>query len=123
MDSKKEERVEFVSPWVVVATGENGEPVVGEVKGREGFKGGMMHSSEYRSGKGFEEKKVLVVGCGNSGMEICLDLCEHGALPYMSVRSGVSFFLFPPNLALAIPISHIPTTESNSKKMFFLRYN
>lgn len=82
--------VEFVSAWVVVATGENAEIVVPEVKGREGFKGGLMHSSEYKSGREYKGKKVLVVGCGNSGMEMCLDLCEHGALPFMSVRGGVS---------------------------------
>lgn len=82
--------VEFVSRWVVVATGENAEAKVPELKGRGGFKGGLVHSSEYRSGKEYEGKKVVVVGCGNSGMEMCLDLVEHGALPFLSVRSGVS---------------------------------
>jgi len=32
---------------------------------------------------------VLVVGCGNSGMEVCLDLCDHNALPSMVVRDAV----------------------------------
>jgi cation diffusion facilitator CzcD-associated flavoprotein CzcO len=60
------------------------------VKGRERFAGEMLHSSEYKSGERFKGKRVLVVGCGNSGMEVCLDLCEHGANPFISVRSGVS---------------------------------
>uniref|UniRef100_A0A6V7QS23 Flavin-containing monooxygenase n=1 Tax=Ananas comosus var. bracteatus TaxID=296719 RepID=A0A6V7QS23_ANACO len=81
--------VEYVAPWVVVATGENAEAVVPETKGRELFTGRVVHSSEYRSGEEYSGGKVLVVGCGNSGMEICLDLCEHGAMPFMSVRSGV----------------------------------
>ncbi|KAK6164323.1 hypothetical protein DH2020_001187 [Rehmannia glutinosa] len=34
-------------------------------------------------------KKVLVVGCGNSGMEVSLDLCNHEAKPAMVVRSSV----------------------------------
>ncbi|KAK9087683.1 hypothetical protein Syun_030077 [Stephania yunnanensis] len=34
-------------------------------------------------------KRVLVVGCGNSGMELSLDLCNHNALPSMVVRSSV----------------------------------
>ncbi|XP_073100816.1 indole-3-pyruvate monooxygenase YUCCA8 isoform X2 [Elaeis guineensis] len=83
------EVVEYVSPWLVVATGENAEPVVPKLKGREEFKGSMLHSSEYKSGKEYKGKRVLVVGCGNSGMDLCLDLCEHGAMPFMSVRSAV----------------------------------
>ncbi|KAL0925838.1 hypothetical protein M5K25_004209 [Dendrobium thyrsiflorum] len=85
----REEVVEFVSPWLVVATGENAEPVVPEMKGREAFKGRVLHSSEYRNGVECKGKRVLVVGCGNSGMEMCLDLYEHGAMPFLSVRSGV----------------------------------
>lgn len=82
--------MEYVSPWLVVATGENAEPVMPKLKGREEFKGSVLHSSEYKSGKEYKGKRVLVVGCGNSGMDLCLDLCEHGAIPFMSVRSGVS---------------------------------
>ncbi|CAD5174044.1 unnamed protein product [Musa acuminata subsp. malaccensis] len=88
-DLSDPEVVEFLSPWLVVATGENAEPVVPEIKGAEGFEGSLLHSSEYKSGVEYEGKRVLVVGCGNSGMEICVDLCEHGAMPFMSVRSGV----------------------------------
>jgi indole-3-pyruvate monooxygenase len=84
----------YVSRWIIVATGENSEPVMPVMKGRERFKGDAFHSSEYRNGEHYKGKKVLVAGCGNSGMEICLDLFEHGALPFMSVRSGVSCSLF-----------------------------
>ncbi|KAL6902395.1 hypothetical protein ACP4OV_005271 [Aristida adscensionis] len=83
------EVTEYASPWLVVASGENAEVVVPKVKGRERFAGEVLHSSEYRSGERFKGRRVLVVGCGNSGMEMCLDLCEHGAMPFMSVRSGV----------------------------------
>ncbi|KAF8667840.1 hypothetical protein HU200_052588 [Digitaria exilis] len=80
---------EYASPWLVVASGENAEVVVPKVKGKERFAGETLHSSAYRSGERFKGMRVLVVGCGNSGMEMCLDLCEHGAMPFMSVRSGV----------------------------------
>ncbi|KAG8073570.1 hypothetical protein GUJ93_ZPchr0006g43258 [Zizania palustris] len=80
---------EYASPWLVVASGENTEVVMPKVKGRDRIAGEALHSSEYRSGERFRGKRVLVVGCGNSGMEMCLDLCEHGAMPFMSVRSGV----------------------------------
>ncbi|KAK8982380.1 hypothetical protein V6N11_037551 [Hibiscus sabdariffa] len=41
------------------------------------------------SGEKFKGQKVLVVGCGNSGMELSLDLCNHNASPSMVVRSSV----------------------------------
>ncbi|XP_039003806.1 probable indole-3-pyruvate monooxygenase YUCCA5 [Hibiscus syriacus] len=40
-------------------------------------------------GKNSRDKKVLVVGCGNSGMELSLDLCTQDASPSMVVRSSV----------------------------------
>ncbi|KAL2929221.1 Indole-3-pyruvate monooxygenase YUCCA2 [Bienertia sinuspersici] len=85
----KKEVVEYVCQWLVVATGENAEAYVPHFEGREEFKGKMIHTSEYKSGDEFSGKKVLVVGCGNSGMEICLDLCNHNAYPSLVVRESV----------------------------------
>lgn len=79
--------------WLVVATGENAEPVVPEIEGSGRFKGQLMHSSDYRSGESYADKRVLVVGCGNSGMEVSLDLCNHNARASMVVRDTVRNFL------------------------------
>ncbi|GAB4837324.1 Indole-3-pyruvate monooxygenase YUCCA6 [Ancistrocladus abbreviatus] len=81
--------VEYVSRWLVVATGENAEVVVPEMEGVEEFGGEIVHTSGYKSGEVFRGKKVLVVGCGNSGMEVCLDLCHHNAMPSIVVRDTV----------------------------------
>ncbi|KAL4591018.1 hypothetical protein LXL04_003966 [Taraxacum kok-saghyz] len=81
--------VEYICRWLVVATGENAEKVVPEFAGLDEFSGHVMHACDYRSGEGFQGKKVLVVGCGNSGMEVSLDLCQHHAFPSMVVRSSV----------------------------------
>nr|KYP70767.1 Putative dimethylaniline monooxygenase [N-oxide-forming] 6 [Cajanus cajan] len=75
--------------WLVVATGENAECVVPEIEGLTEFKGDVIHACDYKSGEPFKGKKVLVVGCGNSGMELSLDLCNHHASPSMVVRSSV----------------------------------
>ncbi|KAJ6814818.1 indole-3-pyruvate monooxygenase YUCCA2-like isoform X1 [Iris pallida] len=77
---------EFVSRWLVVATGENSEPVVPEIQGMSEFKGRVLHTSCYKNGSEFGGERVLVVGCGNSGMEICLDLCNNRAQPSIVVR-------------------------------------
>lgn len=76
----------------MVATGENADPIMPELSGVEAFSQGkkkVVHSAEYKTGEDYRGKKVLVIGCGNSGMEVCFDLCEHGALPFMAVRSCV----------------------------------
>ncbi|KAL1834661.1 hypothetical protein ACET3Z_004312 [Daucus carota] len=85
----EERRSEFVCRWLVVATGENAEAVVPEIRGMEEFSGEIVHTSCYKSGDAFGGKKVLVVGCGNSGMEVCLDLCNHNATPSLVVRDAV----------------------------------
>ncbi|KAL8048328.1 hypothetical protein ABFX02_07G056900 [Erythranthe guttata] len=87
---ESETETEYICRWVVVASGENAEKVVPEFDGlREEFAGGVVHACDYKSGEGFGGKRVLVVGCGNSGMEVSLDLCHHRALPSMVVRSSV----------------------------------
>jgi len=65
--------------YVVVATGYNNLPFMPDWPGRAGFAGKLVHSREYRSGKDFTGKKVLVVGTGNTGAEIATDLVEQGA--------------------------------------------
>ena len=84
----------YVSRWLIVATGENAEPVIPEIHGLHTFQGPIIHSSAYRSGSEFANQKVLVVGCGNSGMEVSLDLCRHHASPSMAVRDSVSNYSY-----------------------------
>ncbi|TVU22631.1 hypothetical protein EJB05_32345, partial [Eragrostis curvula] len=76
----------YQARFLVVATGTYDEKVVPALPGLESFPGEVMHASEYKSAKGMEGKAVLVVGCGNSGMEIALDLAEAGALTSIVVR-------------------------------------
>ncbi|WOK93815.1 indole-3-pyruvate monooxygenase YUCCA2-like [Canna indica] len=84
-----EEEREYACRWLVVATGENAEPVVPEIAGMGEFKGPIVHTSSYGSGDVYRDKRVLVVGCGNSGMEVSLDLCNHNARPSIVVRDAV----------------------------------
>lgn len=64
---------------VVVATGKHNVPFRPRWKGEETFLGTILHSAEYRRGKDFTGRRVLVVGIGNSGAEIATDLAESGA--------------------------------------------
>ncbi|KAF8111623.1 hypothetical protein N665_0074s0146 [Sinapis alba] len=80
---------EYICRTLVVATGENAEKVVPDFEGLEDFGGDVLHAGDYKSGGRYQGKNVLVVGCGNSGMEVSLDLYNHGANPSMVVRSSV----------------------------------
>ena len=82
--------VEYICRSLVVATGENAECVRPDINGLAHFDGKVIHSSEYKSGDAFQGQKVLVVGCGNSGMEVSLDLSNHNAKPSIVCRSSVS---------------------------------
>jgi putative flavoprotein involved in K+ transport len=64
---------------VVVATGYNRMPVMPEWPGRESFEGELIHGQDYRNPEPYRGRDVLVVGSGNTGAEIAVDLVEGGA--------------------------------------------
>ncbi len=75
--------------FVVVATGNNAVPNQPNFSGLEGFAGSVVHAKDYKNPEAYAGKKTLVVGCGNSGAEIALDLAEHGVDVAMVVRGPV----------------------------------
>ncbi|MGH7342312.1 MAG: NAD(P)-binding domain-containing protein, partial [Candidatus Rokuibacteriota bacterium] len=64
---------------VIVATGHYAEPRIPEWEGVDEYRGRLIHSAAYRSGREFVGSRALVVGLGNSGAEIATDLVEQGA--------------------------------------------
>lgn len=73
---------------LIVATGYNRRPKIPTFPGRGRLLEQMIHSSSYRTGAAYHGRRVLVVGMGNSGAEIALDLVEQGAAEVgLSVRS------------------------------------
>ncbi|MGO9831596.1 MAG: flavin-containing monooxygenase [Myxococcaceae bacterium] len=97
---------------LVLATGYNAEPVRPQWPGMEAYQGVLLHSSEYRSGERFRGQDVLVVGFGNSGGEIAIDLFEHAARADIVVRGTVNLLprelLGIPILTWGIALSHLP---------------
>jgi cation diffusion facilitator CzcD-associated flavoprotein CzcO len=75
---------------VVVATGANRQPRAPRLPGEDVFQGRLLHSRSYRNAAPFLGQRVLVVGMGNTGAEIALDLVEHGVRAALSVRSPVN---------------------------------
>jgi hypothetical protein len=80
----------FAAPQLVLATGANREPLLPLLPGQHLFAGRVLHSREYRNAQAFHGRRVLVVGMGNTGAEIALDLAEQGVSVALSVRSPVN---------------------------------
>ncbi len=88
---------------LVVASGYNRVPQRPSWPGLQTFAGPVLHSSDYTSGHRFSGQSVLVVGFGNSGAEIALDLAECGACSVVAIRAGVNVL---PRDLLGIPLLH-----------------
>ncbi|XP_066357403.1 probable indole-3-pyruvate monooxygenase YUCCA11 [Miscanthus floridulus] len=80
---------EYTARFLVVATGENSEGIIPTIPGLHDFPGDVIHSSNYKSWNNYAGKGVLVVGCGNSGMEIAYDLASNGVETSLVIRSPV----------------------------------
>jgi putative flavoprotein involved in K+ transport len=81
--------------------------------GRDGFEGELLHASQYRNAEPYRGRDVLVVGSGNTGAEIAVDLVEGGArrvrlavrTPPNIVRRQVGG---TPNQVLAVALRRMP---------------
>jgi putative flavoprotein involved in K+ transport len=98
---------------VVVATGHNHTPQLPDWPGADAFTGELLHASRYRNAKPFAGRSVLVVGCGNTGAEIAVDLVENGAREVaIAVRTSPHIILRErygiPSLALGVLFRHLP---------------
>ena len=59
---------------VMLATGHHAYPRWANFPGFDNFKGQKLHSWQYKSSQGFEDKTVLVIGIGNSGGDMIVEL-------------------------------------------------
>jgi len=80
---------ELTGSAVVVATGYNHTPHVPDWTGRDTYTGELLHAGDYRNPAPYAGRDVLVVGVGNTGAEIAVDLIEGGAQRVrLSVRTA-----------------------------------
>jgi cation diffusion facilitator CzcD-associated flavoprotein CzcO len=89
------------APVVVMATGIADAPYRPSWPGSEVYRNPVIHSSEYRNPEPFAGKRVLVVGFGNSGGEVALDLADAGVDVALAVRGPVQIL---PRDLLGFPI-------------------
>lgn len=75
---------------LVFATGVSETPYFASWPGLESFPGPILHSRGYRVPEDLPGQRVLVVGFGNSGGELAIDLCEAGRDVEIAVRNPVN---------------------------------
>lgn len=77
--------------WLVCANGTNWYPNKPEIQGEDQFDGEVMHSVHYTGADMIRGKKVVVLGAGNSGVDIACDAANQGDSAYISLRRGYHF--------------------------------
>lgn len=74
---------------VFVANGRLRQPLTPHYAGE--FAGEVLHAADYRSAQIFRDKRVLVIGGGNSGCDIAVDAAGTATRTWHSMRRGYHF--------------------------------
>ena len=91
---------------VVLANGHHHKPRMPVYPGQ--FAGEILHSSAYRTPRQLRDKRVLVVGAGNSACDIARDAAHaSGSVVTMSFRRG---YWFVPKFMLGFPTYDVVAT-------------
>ena len=95
---KNDEHHQIIAAGVLLANGTLHHPNVIDFPGN--FNGEQMHSAQYKSADIFADKRVLIVGCGNSGCDIAVDAVHRAKHVDMVARRG---YYFLPKFVAGIP--------------------
>ena len=76
---------------VVCANGVTWHPRLPDYPGLSSFTGEVRHSVTYRSAAELAGRRVLIVGAGNSGVDIACDAARAASAAFLSVRRGYRF--------------------------------
>jgi cation diffusion facilitator CzcD-associated flavoprotein CzcO len=87
---------------VVIASGHHDTPRTPVYPGI--FSGEIIHSRAYKSPRQLRDRRVLVVGCGNSAADIVSDAVHGGSEVFLSIRRG---YWFVPKFILGFPTGDV----------------
>ncbi|WP_370178881.1 flavin-containing monooxygenase [Rhodococcus wratislaviensis] len=94
---------EGIFDGVLVANGHLWSPKIPQVPGE--FAGKQMHSSEYNNVGDLDGDRILVVGAGNSGCDIAVDVAQHRREADIVMRKGI---YFQPKTYFGVPRQEVP---------------
>jgi cation diffusion facilitator CzcD-associated flavoprotein CzcO len=89
---------------LVVATGVVANPYVPQIPGRNVCGARVIHSVDYLRPADRQNKRVLIVGAGNSAGEIAVELARAGARVTLAIRSGATIV---PRQLFGIPLQYV----------------
>jgi cation diffusion facilitator CzcD-associated flavoprotein CzcO len=87
---------------VVLASGHHDVPRMPAYPGT--FSGEILHSRAYKSPRQLRDRRLLVVGCGNSAADIVSDAVHSGSRVFLSIRRG---YWFVPKFLLGFPTGDV----------------
>jgi len=93
------------APAVVVASGSFDNPIRPALPGADTFGGPIRHTAEYRNPASLPGQRVLVVGAGNSGTEIAVELADAGRAVTLAIRTGIN--IVPREYLGVLPIQYL----------------
>lgn len=102
----------LLARYGVIATGYDAVPKLPDWASNDEFAGELIHACEYRSSDPYVGREVLVVGAGNTGIDIAGFLVKGGARVSLAMRTPPN--VFPrdwhgiPLEPTAIPAEHLP---------------
>ncbi|CAG2238884.1 FMO [Mytilus edulis] len=82
----------YLAKNVAIASGHHAKPTMAKFMGQDSFTGEIIHSVKYKDvlTNHLEDKRVLVVGIGNSAVDVAVNIAAIGREKpvYLSTRSG-----------------------------------
>ena len=103
---------------VAVANGHHWDPRWPDFPGMEDFPGILLHSHSYKEPQDLDAKTVLIVGIGNSAVDIAVELSRTEAEVFVSTRRGAYVL---PKYLFGQPLDHLAVTRLNQLVPWSLR--
>lgn len=87
---KTSEGLIFKTKTLISATGAFSFPYLPEITGSHLFDGEIIHSSQYRMPEKYNNKRVIVIGAGNSAIQIAYELADKADVT-LATRQPIKF--------------------------------
>ncbi|XP_078332584.1 flavin-containing monooxygenase 5-like isoform X2 [Crassostrea virginica] len=99
---------------VMLCTGHLADKNIPDFSGLDDdFQGQVIHTHDYKSPKGYEDKRIVVVGIGNSGADVAVELSCVASQVFLSTRTGA--WVFNRITEYGCPFDIIMSTRSTRK--------
>ncbi len=105
---------------VLVANGHHWDARLPEpgFPGSDTFTGTQTHSHHYKTFEGYEGKRVLVLGIGNSACDIAVETSKVAERTFLAMRRGAHVL---PKYVFGIPTDHLTTSPLARAPFFWMR--